>query len=97
MLTVERIKEVVARTGKKYGIKNAYLFGSYAKGTANENSDVDIIVDKGDALHTYKDYFHFCDDLEMELGVGVDVASEEGLLPGFFDLIKDDRILLYGH
>ena len=96
MLTLERIKEVVSLLGKKYGIKNAYLFGSYAKGTANDDSDVDLIVDKGAALHTYKEYFSFCDELETELGKPVDVTSESGLLPGFFELIKNDRILLYG-
>lgn len=96
MLTIDRIKEIVARVGKKYGIKNAYLFGSYAKGGATEASDVDLIIDKGQALHTYKEYFHFCDDLETELGTSVDVTSEEGMLAGFFDLIKNDRILLYG-
>lgn len=95
MLTVEKIREIVTKVGKKYGIKNAYLFGSYAKGTANENSDVDIIVDMSN-MHRYKDYFHFCDDLENELGTDVDVISEEGMFPGFFDLVKNDRIPLYG-
>ncbi|MBQ6147911.1 nucleotidyltransferase domain-containing protein, partial [Candidatus Saccharibacteria bacterium] len=47
MLTIDRIKEVVTRLGKKYGVKNVYLFGSYAKNTATENSDVDLIIDKG--------------------------------------------------
>ena len=61
MLTINTIKAVVSKIGKKYGIKSAYLFGSYAKGTATENSDVDLVIDKGE-LHTYKDYFHFCDE-----------------------------------
>ncbi|MBQ8985150.1 nucleotidyltransferase domain-containing protein [Candidatus Saccharibacteria bacterium] len=95
MLTINTIKDVVSKIGKKYGIKSAYLFGSYAKGTANENSDVDLVIDKGE-LHTYKDYFHFCDELEAELGTDVDITSEDGMFPGFFDLIKNDRILLYG-
>ena len=96
MLTVDKIKEVVSRISKKYGIKSAYLFGSYAKGTANEHSDIDLIIDKGGALHKYKEYFYFCDELETELGTEVDVTTEDGMLPGFFDLIKNDRILLYG-
>jgi len=96
MLTVKRIKEIVSRIGKKYGIKSAYLFGSYAKGDANSKSDVDIIIDKGEALHRYKDYFHFCDELETELGTEVDVTTEDGMLPGMYELIKNDRIPLYG-
>ncbi len=96
MLTIEKIKEVVTRIGRKYGVKSVYLFGSYAKGTANETSDIDLIIDKGQALHKYIDYFHFCDELETELGTEVDVTTEDGMLPGFFDLVKNDRIPLYG-
>ena len=95
MLTIDRIREVVSRLGNKYGVKSAYLFGSYAKNTATENSDVDLMVDMG-SFRRYRDYFHFCDELEKELGTEVDVTSEDGLNPGIFELIKNDRILLYG-
>lgn len=94
MLTLERIKDVVATVGKKYGIKNAYLFGSYAKNTATESSDVDLIIDRGN-VKTYNDYFHMCEELEDELKTPIDITSEEGMLPGFFELVKNDRILLY--
>lgn len=95
MLTISEIQQAVARVSQKYGIKKAYLFGSYAKHTATENSDVDLIIDM-ENVRRYKDYFHFCDELESELGTEVDVTSEDGMRPGFFDLIKNDRILLYG-
>ena len=32
---------------QQYGVKRAVLFGSYAKGTADEKSDVDLLVDSG--------------------------------------------------
>ena len=96
MLTIETIREVVTRIGKKYGIKSAYLFGSYAKGTASENSDVDIIVEKGD-IHTFKDFFHFHEDLKKELGADVDLLTDKGISPRFFNRIKNDRILIYGN
>ena len=32
---------------KSYGVRNAVLFGSYAKGVANIDSDIDILVDSG--------------------------------------------------
>ena len=47
MLTIEQIKRAVTTVGKKYGIKNACLFGSYAKGNATEKSDVDLLIDLG--------------------------------------------------
>ena len=79
---------------REYGVKTAYLFGSYAKGTATEKSDVDIIIDM-DNLKIYRDYYYFCDELETELGTDVDVSSEEGMFPGIFNQVKTHRILLY--
>ncbi len=95
MLSIKRIKTTVSRLCEKYGVKSAYLFGSYAKKTANEDSDVDLIIDITN-IRKYKDYYHFCEELENEFGKKVDVTSEEGMRPGFFDIIKNDRILLYG-
>lgn len=94
MLTVERIKTVVAELGRKYGIKSAYLFGSYARGEANENSDVDIIIEKG-RVQSFNVFADFRYDLVNELGTEVDLITTVGVRPKFFDFIKDDRILLY--
>ena len=96
MLTIEEIKRAVVKVGKKYGIKNAYLFGSYAKGEATENSDVDIIIDAGE-IRGLIELSGFRLDLIDELGgTEVDVLTTGGIRPRFFNLIKNDRILLYG-
>ncbi len=47
MLTIERIKALLTPIFIEYGVKNAIVFGSYAKGNARENSDIDIYVDSG--------------------------------------------------
>lgn len=44
ILSVEQIKNKCADIFKEYNIEYAYLFGSYAKNKANEESDVDILV-----------------------------------------------------
>lgn len=44
---VEFLKE------KEYNILDAYLFGSYAKGTYNEDSDIDLAI----IFDSYKDSF----------------------------------------
>ena len=40
----ERRLEII-RTAAQYGALNARLFGSFARGTATESSDVDILVE----------------------------------------------------
>lgn len=43
--TIEQIKEIIAPIAQKYHIPAIYLFGSYARGTASEASDLDFLVD----------------------------------------------------
>ena len=38
---VEEIKSIVLPVAQKYQLRAVYLFGSYARGTATENSDID--------------------------------------------------------
>ena len=43
--TLQQIHDIVAPVAKKYHIPAVYIFGSYARGTATEDSDIDILVD----------------------------------------------------
>lgn len=43
-LTIDRIKEVCSQIFPSYSVEYCFLFGSYAKGTATETSDVDLLV-----------------------------------------------------
>ena len=95
MLTIEKIRTAVAKVGKKYGIRNAYLFGSYARGEADEDSDVDILIDRG-KIDGLVELSGFRLDLVDELGVEVDVLTTGGVKPRFFEMIAGDRVLLYG-
>ena len=54
MTDISTIKKVIIPIAKDYGIKRIYLFGSYAKGNANEKSDVDLLVEKGKPMSLLK-------------------------------------------
>ena len=54
MTDISAIKKAVAPLARSYGVKRLYLFGSYAKGNANENSDVDLLVEKGKPMSLLK-------------------------------------------
>lgn len=98
MLTIDKIKEIIAPICKEYGIKKAYLFGSYARGEATENSDIDIRIEKGNL----KGLFQLSGlriDLVEALGVEVDLLS---VLPDpqykkFRENLKKEEILIYEH
>ncbi len=44
MPDINEIERAVVPIACSYGVKRLYLFGSYAKGAANEKSDVDLLV-----------------------------------------------------
>ena len=72
--TIEEIKEKTVPIAKKHGISRMCLFGSYARGEANDDSDVDIFVDKGKMTSLYK-YYAFVYELEQILNRHVDVVT----------------------
>ncbi len=43
--SMDEIQATVIPIAEKYRLKAVYLFGSYARGTANENSDIDLLID----------------------------------------------------
>ena len=45
MIAIENLKETIAKLADKYSITKVNLFGSYANGTADENSDIDLLVE----------------------------------------------------
>ena len=45
--TIDELKSTLNPIFKEQGVKRAVLFGSFAKGLADEKSDVDILVDSG--------------------------------------------------
>ena len=45
--TVQDISVLLAPVFDRYRIRHAVLFGSFAKGSATDESDVDLLVDSG--------------------------------------------------
>ena len=44
MVAIDRIEEFGRRIGREFGAEKVVLFGSYARGTITEDSDVDLLV-----------------------------------------------------
>ena len=94
MLSIPVIKERIAPICRRYGVKKAYIFGSYARGAATDESDVDIRIEKG----RIKDLFTlsgFRLDIMEVLGTKVDVLSCLPESKFFLNNLKRDEVLLY--
>ena len=92
VLTLKQIKDRIKPIMKKHGIKDVYLFGSYARGEANRNSDVDIYCDPGD-VRTLWDHSAFEEELAEALAKSVDVIMIGSSMHDFFrQQLEEDMI-----
>lgn len=64
----------------KYGVTKIGLFGSYARGTESESSDIDIAVEI-ESNNKFRSFFGLKRELERGLGKKVDLGIESTLKP----------------
>ena len=71
-------RDAIIALAAKHGALNPRIFGSVARGDAESESDIDLLVkmEKGRGL---LDLSALVQDLQELLGVKVDVVSEDGL------------------
>lgn len=86
-------REDILRTAAKYGAYNVRVFGSVARGEADEKSDIDLLVDmeKGRSLF---DMGGLLTDLEDLLGCKVDVITEDSLRARIRERVLKEAIAL---
>jgi len=75
------------------------VFGSYARGEATSQSDVDLLValkpsEKRPPLGLFE-VIRLEKELEIKLGCAVDLVTEEGLNPRIRLNVEKDRVVLY--
>ena len=73
--SIDEIRKRIVPIVIKYGIDSIALFGSYARGEATEESDLDFVMDKGDLKGLR--YVSLINDLEREFECHVDVVSKD--------------------
>jgi predicted nucleotidyltransferase len=102
--SVEQLKELVEPSAKKFKLKALWVFGSYARGEATEDSDIDILMDFTDSviLNLY-DFVALNEELKYILGKDIDLISTEALFhkhmqerdPKFVNLVSQERVIIY--
>lgn len=96
--TIDEIKTKINPIAKQYNVSKVYLFGSYARGEEDENSDIDIALEIKDESQ-YMDVYGI---LSRVFNCDVDILLVNDLLnprTNIGTLVKKnflhDRVLLY--
>jgi predicted nucleotidyltransferase len=96
MLLIELVRarrEDILRIASRRGAYNIRIFGSVARGDADEQSDLDLLVDM-EAGRSLFDLGGLLTDLEELLGHPVDVVTEKGLKDRIRDRVLSEAIPL---
>ena len=95
VLSLEQLESELKRLIRRYGAQRAYLFGSYARGEAHADSDVDVLV-VGGPRFVPSDIFAIAEELYLAFGKRVDVYEVEELEKDtpFYRSVIDDRVLV---
>lgn len=102
--SLDELKAIIKPIAEKYNIRYVYVFGSYARNEADENSDVDILIDReGSKVKSLFDmgglYNDLCEIFEKE----VDLVTTQALkqdstnerTPWFVDNVRQDAQCVY--
>jgi uncharacterized protein len=81
------------RIASQHGIEHVRVFGSFARGEAGPESDLDLLIRLRPG-HGFADFMAFCEEAEAILGRRVDVITEDGLSPYLRDRVLAEAVPL---
>lgn len=94
VLETSEIRAMLLPILERYGMRSASLFGSYARGEADEGSDIDILLEGGVGFRPL-DIFGVAEDLHRASGKMVDVFEISELDAGpFRDAVLQEAVRL---
>ena len=93
-LQVSQIEQIRTYLKDKPIIK-AYLFGSYVRGEANEQSDIDLLVELDYTQKIGLKFVQWQLDLEELLQKKVDLISENGVSKYIKPIIDKEKVLIF--
>ena len=76
-------------------VSKAYLFGSYSRREASDDSDVDLLVELDYSQHIGLSFFSMKDELEERLNKKVDLVPSDGVSKYILLFINKDKKLIY--
>lgn len=89
MVEVEKISKKVKPILKKHLVRRAAIFGSFARGEAKKNSDIDLLIEPPKKM-TLFGLAGLKFDLEDKLGRKVDIVTYKSLYPRLKYYVEKD-------
>lgn len=87
---IEKLKMVKPALEKKYPITRIGVFGSYARGEADKNSDIDIAIEIKGTMGL--SFVAMADEIETILGIKTDVVPLRSIKAEYLPLLEKDII-----
>lgn len=92
--TLSQIREKIGSYLSQTTVETAYLFGSYASGHANRESDVDLLITLPQDVNLLQ-IARWKRNLEQVFEKRVDLLTEESIAPEIRTFIDKQKILIY--
>ena len=87
--------KIIADFFKTQPVLKAWLFGSFARGEEQPDSDVDILVLLDYSQPIGIEFFGMYEDLKELIGRNVDLVTERSLAPFARKSVDQDKLLIY--
>ena len=84
------LREQRGLLSRRYPIHRMALFGSWARGDAHENSDIDVLVEVDPSIGLR--FVELGDELEEVLGRHVDLVSRRAIKQSYWERIEPELI-----
>ncbi|NLM18439.1 MAG: nucleotidyltransferase [Clostridiaceae bacterium] len=101
-LSIEEIKRKAIPIAEKYNLKDLYLYGSYARGDADIDSDLDLMADTDGSKATGLKFISCILDFEDAFNRKVDLTPfyviknpDDEISRKFASIVMSERIKLY--
>ena len=79
--SIGELKEMIGNVLSDFPVEKAILFGSYAKGEADEKSDIDLVIDSKGKLRGLR-FFGVLETLTETLNKNIDLIEQRQIVSG---------------
>lgn len=102
--SIDELKQKITPIAQKYDLRAVYLFGSYARNEATDQSDVDILIDRADSkIKGMFDMGALYEELSASVGKQIDLVTMQTLeqqstrqrTPLFVSNVEAERVKIY--